>query len=383
MNSFSFFNPTKIIYEEGIINNIGQYVSEYSKNILLVVSNSTYNNGIFHYVINSLSKSNINYDVLDNIKSNPELDKVYEGIEICLKKNCTFLLGVGGGSVIDTVKAISAGATNDNDIWDIICNPSLVKDVIKFGVITTIWGSGSDMTCGAVLTNRELTKKRGFDNKHLFPQFALLDPNIVQTVPDKYICAGIIDIMSHVLERYIEDDLSICLSDKLCLELMKDVYYNANKYLRCNRNALSELMWDSVLAQNGFLMAGRKSNGEWVTHIIAHEFCARYNAIHGEVVGIIFLAWFRYIFNERISFQKRIINFSKEILNFSSENIEDIIVNIERIYKKMGLSTRLSSLGVEKNILQECALSSLRGKKLGKYKKLTYDDVLYILRLCY
>lgn len=374
MYNFNFYNPTEIIFGANSVLTIGKKVKEYSKNVLIVHSKSAQQYKYLDSVCRQLDFNNIKYTLLDNISQNPTLSKVYEGMDICKKKHIDFIIGIGGASVIDTVKTIAVAAKNETDIWELICEPNKINNALPFATIITLFGSGSEMTNGAVITNENIREKRGFDSVHMFPKFSILDVNQLLTVPDRYLITGIIDMSVHVLERYFElPDYENPLSDDFCEALLRDIIKNSREVRADNVNSLNNLLWDSTLAQNQFLTINRRTDGEWVSHIISHEFCAKYNCVHGEVVGILFLSWLKFI---KPYIKKRSNRLLRNVFG-ASEN--DVVSALKKWLKSIGAPTSLSNLNIGKIDFEEIAKKSLCGKQLGKYRNLEFDDILSIL----
>ena len=373
MHDFEFFNPTKIIYGTNKIKNVGEYVKSYTKtkHILLVISESCKNNGLFQLVVASLKQNNISFYIVDGIVPNPTLECVYKGKEICKENEIDFILAIGGGSVIDTAKSISVASYNEEDIWDLVCNPSMIKGALPLGTIITIYGSGTEMTNGAVISNMKIPKKRGFDSVYMYPKFSILDPSTLNSCSQEYLMIGMTDMFTHILEDYFEITDDYNLADDFQKTLVKNMiveFKKANYGLQDN----DKLLWMSTLAQNKFLSFGKKYNGEWIAHIIAHEFCIKYNFPHGKAVAILFVSWINFIKKEN---EKRIIDFGKDVFGLKSPTTDEVILEIINIYKLLGNTLSFEELGVKQEDMEEIVENAMLGKKLGKYKALDKNDV--------
>jgi len=377
MNNFEFFNPTRIIFGKNRINNVGKIVKEYTKNnnILLVISESSKKNGILDIVTASLNEQNINYYILDGIVSNPVLDCVYKGKSICEKNNIDFVLGIGGGSVIDTAKTIAVAAYHNEDIWDLVCNPLNIKGAISLGTIITLYGSGTEMTNGAVISNTMIPKKRGFDSKFMYPKFSILDSTTLESCDRNYLLIGMTDMLTHVLEEYFEITDDNNFSDEFQELLVNKMIDEFKKVSEDNFNN-EKLLWMSTLAQNKFLSFGKKYNGEWVAHILAHEFCIKYNFPHGRVVAILFISWLKFIKDIN---EKRIISFGEKVFNLKNPSAIEVINKLQEIYTMLGNPLSLSDLGANKEDIDEIVNNAMFGKVLGKYKVLDKNDVKRII----
>ena len=227
------------------------------------------------------------------------------------------------------------------------------------------------MTNGAVISNLDIPKKRGFDSKYMFPKFSIMDPNTLDSVNKEYLMIGATDMFIHALETYFEITSNDNLSDPY-LELLLRQMINEFKKFKNNNQSNANLFWLSTLAQNKFLSFGKQNNGEWVAHIISHEFCLKYNFPHGRVVSVLFLAWLNFIKNINA---KRIIKFGKNVLNLENPSVIDVIQKIKEILVMLGNKTNLKDMGVKLEDLADLINNSLMGKTIGIYKKLSKKDI--------
>ena len=381
MHNFEFFNPTKIIFGENRIESVCQYIKNYTStnNILLVISESCKNNGVLKTVTNQLEKNSIQYYIVDDIIPNPTLDKVYYGKKIIQNNNIDFILAIGGASVIDTAKTIAVASCHNEDIWDLICNPTNIKKSLPLGVVITLYGSGTEMTNGAVISNMMITKKRGFDNVNMFPKFSILDPTTLKSCSHEYLSIGCMDMFTHIMEDYFEITDEENLADSFQELLVKKMIIEFKK-LNNNKQDNAKLLWMSTLAQNKFLSFGKKYNGEWVAHIIGHEFCVRYNLPHGQVVAILFIAWLNFI--KKIN-EKRIIQFGVSVFDLKSPTSTEVIDEIKKVYALLNNTFTLKDLGVRLEDIDDIVTNAMNGKKLGKFKELNKEDVKNIIMEAY
>ena len=377
MKDFDFYNPTHIIYGKNKINETGKQVKKFTKtnNILLVVSNSSIKNGYLINVQEQLKVEKINNYIFDKVVPNPNLDYIDDAIETIKSNNIDFILAIGGASAIDTAKTISIAACNSKDIWYLICNPSEIKESIPLGVIITLYGSGTEMTNGAVITNNKIPKKRGFDSPYMFPKFSIIDPILLDTVPKDYLMIGVTDMFIHVLEQYFEITLDDNLSDPYLELLAKQILIEINKFEK-NENDNEKLFWLSTLAQNKFFGFDKTNNGEWIAHIISHDFCLKYNFPHGRIVAVLFISWLNYVKDIN---KKRIINFGEKVYNLQNPSTHQVVNCIKDTLKILGNESSLKDMGVKKKDLDKLIISAMNGKVLGKYKKLSLDDVKEIV----
>ncbi len=377
MKDFTFYNPTEIIYGDNKINELGEKVVQNTKtnNVLIVASKSSNANGSFAKIKEQLRNNKINYFVFDKIVPNPNLDYIDEAIELIKKNNIDFIVAIGGASVIDTAKTISVAAYNEKDIWDLICKPSKITGAIPLGVIITLYGSGTEMTNGAVITNNVIPKKRGFDSIYMYPKFSIIDPILLESVPKEYLMIGATDMFIHVLEQYFEITDDDNLSDPYFELLSSQMLTEFNKFGQGKQDN-GKLFWLSTMAQNKFFNFDKKNNGEWIAHIISHEFCLKYNFPHGRVVAILFLAWLDFIKNINA---KRIINFGKKVYNLENPTVYEVINSIKGTIELLGNNSNFKDMGVKEEDLKDLIFASTTGKKLGKYKQLTLEEINQIV----
>lgn len=385
MNNFIFENPTKIIFGSDTQLQVGTLVSGYSNKVLLHYGGgSIKKSGLYDQVRESLEREGIYCLELGGVRPNPRLSLVRDGIAICKKEGISFILAVGGGSVIDSAKAISLGAANDCDVWDFYIGKAEAKAVIPVGVILTIPAAGSESSSGSVITNEEGQYKRSYDCPLMYPRFAILNPKLSYTLSPHQAACGIADIMAHIMERYFTQTEHTDLSDRLCEAAMKTVVNHADRVISdgSNYDAWAEIMWSGTLAHNNLLGKGREE--DWASHQIEHELSGMYDITHGAGLAIIFPAWMRYVCHRN---QKRFVQFAIRVwsVDFSMMQ-EEVIVQegIERLVKffqGLGLSTTLRELGIGDEKFQEMAEKTVDRGPVGNFVKLDKEDVVQILNI--
>ncbi|NBY53842.1 MAG: iron-containing alcohol dehydrogenase, partial [Betaproteobacteria bacterium] len=289
-----YTNPTTIYFGKDAIQIALERIPQDIQRVLLVYGrHEAIRLGIVQQASSLLSNKNIECHHLRGVEPNPKADKVYEGIIISKTKGIDLVIAVGGGSVIDTAKSISAGALYDGDFFDFYLRKDTPKSALPLGTIVTIAGSGSESSDGAVIERNGLKYSCG---THLmYPRFSVLDPTYTMTVPKHLTACGIVDSISHVLERYFSKTTHVSTSTELCEAVMRSLMEhgeilvdNLNNY-----DLRAEVMWASKLAHDGTIGFGRKH--DWATHTIAHELGARYDRPHGELLGVLFPAWMTYV----------------------------------------------------------------------------------------
>lgn len=382
MNSFNFFNPTKIIFGENAINNIANEIKNY-KNILFTYGGgSIKKNGIYNKVIQILKNENKNVIELDGIMPNPRKEKVYEGIELCKNNNIDFILAVGGGSVIDCSKAIAIGAKTDKDFWQTFyIDWEECIDAIPLGTILTLSATGTEMDSGSVITDWENHIKTHYDSEHMFPKFSILDPSYTYTLPKEQTIYGSIDILAHVFEQYFSMPDESNLSDNLAEAIIRTVIDNLEIAIENpnNYNARANLMWCSTMALNGIIGLGKEQ--DWNSHQIEHALSGIYDIAHGAGLAIVFPNWMKYVYKNSINkFKKYAVN----IWNVDTKNKTEEEIALEGINKtkeyfsRVGAPVTLSEVNIpESDIDKIVETVILTGE--GSYLKIDKEDIKNIL----
>jgi alcohol dehydrogenase YqhD (iron-dependent ADH family) len=257
--------------------------------------------GLYDIIIQSLKDAGVGYVELSGVQANPRLSLVYEGIKICREEYISFILAVGGGSVIDSAKAISVGVPYDGDVWDFYTGQAKVDKALPIGTVLTIPAAGSESSPSSVITNEDGWYKRGLSSEHIRPVFSILNPELTYTLPDYQTACGAADIMAHIMERYFTNVKSVELTDRLCEATLKTMINNVPKVLLnpLSYSARAEIMWAGTIAHNDLLGTGRA--GDWASHDIEHELSAIYDIAHGAGLAIIFPAWMSYVYKQDIS----------------------------------------------------------------------------------
>lgn len=382
MNSFNFFNPTKIIFGENAINNLANEIKNY-KNILFTYGGgSIKKNGIYNKVIQILKNENKNVIELDGIMPNPRKEKVYEGIELCKNNNIDFILAVGGGSVIDCSKAIAIGSKTDKDFWQTFyIDWEECTDAIPLGTILTLSATGTEMDSGSVITDWENHIKTHYDSEHMFPKFSILDPSYTYTLPKEQTIYGSIDILAHVFEQYFSMPDESNLSDNLAEAIIRTVIDNLEIAIENpnNYNARANLMWCSTMALNGIIGLGKEQ--DWNSHQIEHALSGIYDIAHGAGLAIVFPNWMKYVYKNSINkFKKYAVN----IWNVDTKNKTEEEIALEGINKtkeyfsKVGAPVTLSEVNIpESDIDKIVETVILTGE--GSYLKIDKEDIKNIL----
>ena len=387
MDNFTFHNPTKIIFGKATENKVGAEVKRYSQKVLLCYGGgSIKRTGLYDRVINSLKENNIEYFQISGVKPNPRLSLVKEGIKLCREKNINFILAVGGGSVIDTAKAIAVGVPYEGDVWDFYVGKARVKAALPVGTILTIPAAGSEASNSSVITNEEGWYKKGLTTDYIYPVFSILNPELTYTLPAYQTACGAADMMAHIMERYFTNTDNVELTDRLCEATLKTIINNVPKAIEDpeDYNSRAEIMWSATIAHNNLLNTGRI--GDWASHAIEHELSAIYDIPHGAGLSIIFPAWMKYVYSHDIN---RFLQFSARVwdVDFHFSSPEEIALEgINRtmnFFKSIGLPVTLREAGISDDKFEEMAgkCTNFGQHTVGNFVKLTRDDIINIYKL--
>ena len=385
MNDFIFQNGTRIIFGKNTENQVGLETSQFSKKVLLHYGGgSIKKSGLYDTIKQALESQHIEVFELGGVKPNPRVSLVREGVSLCKENNIAFILAVGGGSVIDSAKAIAAGANYDGDVWDFFNGEAQVTDCLPIGVVLTIPAAGSETSSGTVITNEDGWLKRSALHPAMRPKFAILNPELSYTLPTYQTACGITDMMSHILERYFTTDKNVDLTDRLCEATLKSIINNAPKVLEepNNYDARAEIMWAGTIAHNDLLGTGR--TGDWASHDIEHEISGIYDIAHGAGLAIIFPAWMKYVYqhdvNRFVQFANRVWDVEIDLNNLEQTALEGI-KRTEQFFQAIGMPITLSEVNIRDEHFVEMAQKATERWPLGNFKKLHEEDVLNIYKL--
>ena len=349
---------------------------------------SVIRSGLMQRVTDQLDKAGIPYVKLGGAVPNPHLSLVYEGIELCKKEGIDFLLAVGGGSAIDSAKAIGYGVMNDGDVWDFYDYKRTVKGCMPLGVILTLAATGSEMSDSSVITKEEGLVKRGYSSDFGRPKFAILNPELTMTLPDYQTACGCTDIMMHTMERYFTNGGNMEITDSMAEALLRTVKENAKILVKDPKNydARAEVMWAGSLSHNGLTGCGN-DGGDWMTHKLEHELGGLYDVAHGAGLAAIWGSWARYVYKNCLPrFKRFAINVMGVPANGTDEEIAlKGIEAMEDFYREIKMPTNLRELGVNateedlKLMAHKCAVGVDGGK--GSARFLKEEDMLEIYRM--
>ncbi|HPA64294.1 MAG TPA: iron-containing alcohol dehydrogenase [Spirochaetota bacterium] len=387
MNNFSFQNATKIIFGKGTEENVGEETKLHSDKVLLHYGGgSIKQSGLYDRVTASLKKSGVAFVELSGVKPNPRLSLVKEGIKICRDNGIKFILAVGGGSVIDSAKAIAVGVPYSGDVWDFYDGKGAPKEALKVATVLTIPAAGSESSPSSVISDDEKQLKRGLTVEIIRPVFSIMNPELTYTLPAYQTACGAADIMAHIMERYFTNTTDVELTDRLCEATMKTLINNVPQILKKPDDYASraDVMWTGCVAHNDILGTGRE--GDWGSHMIEHEISAIYDVAHGAGLAVVFPAWMKYVYKHNVSrfvqFASRVFNVEIDFYNPEKTALEGIR-RLEMFFESIGLPIRLLQMNIKDDKISEMAAKSTQKDSfaVGNFVKLKTSDVAEILKL--
>jgi alcohol dehydrogenase YqhD (iron-dependent ADH family) len=385
MLNFLYHIPTRVLFGRGQIKELAREIEGYSRRILIVIGQGSVKKyGIYQEAVRILKKAGIICFDLAGIKPNPLLKKVYQGIELCRKKDIGFILAIGAGSVIDTAKTIASGVRYKGDVWDFFLKKAEPKDALPVGTVLTLAATGSEMNINAVITKESTEQKLAIGSRLIRPRFSILDPTYTFTVPKIHSAAGVVDIMVHVFEQYFSPTRGARLQNRIAEAILKTCIYYGPIVLKKPRDyqARANIIWAGSLALNGLIGLGKVE--DWATHRIEHELSAVYDLTHGIGLAIISPNWMRYILNKKTA--GAFSDYGVNVWGLDRDKgpvklSEEAILKTENFFKSLGVASRLTEVGVGEERLEEMAGKAVAFGELGGIKKLNKKDVLNILRM--
>jgi len=386
MENFEFYNPTRIVFGKGTRHTVGDTLAQYGarKVLLHYGGGSIKKYGLYDTIIQAMEQSGIEYVELGGVMPNPRLSLVREGIRICREQGVDFILAVGGGSAIDSAKAISMGVPYEGDVWDFYTGNAEPETVLPVGVVLTIPAAGSEASTASVITNEEGWYKRGYNSFLIIPRFAVMDPELTYTLPAFQTAAGSADIMAHVIERYFTNVKHVDLTDRLCESTLRTVMKHVPIVLDDpeNYDARAEIMWAGTIAHNNLLNTGRI--GDWASHDMEHELSGIYDVTHGAGLAVIIPAWMTYVYRYDLD---RFVQFAMRVFDveYDFDDPERTalmgIARLKAYFQSIGLDVTLEGLGIGADRLEEMARKCAEDGPIGNFVKLDEKDILEIYRL--
>lgn len=384
MIGFEYYNPAKIVFGEDSEQQLTALLKENKVSSLLLVYSGDFikDLGIYAVIEKAVKELGIAFSENGNVVPNPEVDLVRQLVEQGKKDKVDFVLAVGGGSSIDTAKAVALGIPYDGDVWDFFDKGISPKEVLNIGVIATTASSGSETSNASIISNREW--KLGFEDDRIIPKFAIMNPKYTVGLPLYQTAVGIADVLAHLLERYFSDTQHSDVTDYLIEGGIRALLLNADRLLDdlSDINARAEIQWLASVAHNNFLDAGRSA--DWGSHRIEHELSAQYHIVHGEGMAVVLLAWIRYV-AERKPWRPALL--ASRVFGVDAHDYDEkeraliLAEKLEAFFKSLELKTTLTELGIDDKDFEIMAKRATRNGSVGHYELLDADSIQEILKL--
>jgi len=345
MENFRFYSPTYFCFGKDSEESTGELVERFGGTKVLIHygGGSIKRNGVYDRVIASLKARNIQYVELGGVMPNPRSGLVYEGIKLCRQEKVDFILAVGGGSTIDSAKAIAAGVVYDGDFWDYYAQDKAVNKAVPLGTVLTIAAAGSEGSGDSVITHEDGMLKWATSGDALRPKFSILNPETTCTLPAYQTACGVTDIMAHVCERYFTNTKDVEVTDRLCEGILKTMITEAPKVIADPNNyeARANIMWGGMVAHNNICGVGRSQ--DWSSHKLEHELSSLYDVAHGAGLAVIMPAWMTYVMNHDV---QRFAQFAVRVWGCDMDFEQPEITAKEGIQRFISF---LTSIGMPKN----------------------------------
>ena len=397
MINFVYHSSTKVIFGKDTENQVGKEIKDLGCKKILVHfgGGSAKKSGLLDRVYASLDAAGIGHVSLGGVQPNPRLGLVREGIALCRKEKVDFILAVGGGSAIDSAKAIAYGIVHEGDVWELFekfAGQPFAKGCAPLGCILTIAAAGSETSNSCVITDERENRKRPYNDDIARPKFAILNPELTYTLPEYQTMCGVVDILMHTIERYFTNDRNVDLIDRMSEGLLRSVIENAPILLKNPRdyNARAEIMWAGSLTHNGLTGTGR--TGDFASHHIGHELSGMFDVAHGASLAVIWPSWARYVYKHDIprfaQFAVRVMGVDMNYFNPEETALKGIDA-LENFFRSINMPVTISELpepgakDVTDTQIDEMIQKAtwFGGRKLGQYVKLDQADTRKIYEM--
>lgn len=387
MLNFDFYSPTRIIFGKGTSDDVGALIAPIAKKVLIHYgSERIKESGLLSRITNSLEKSGVSYVLLGGVRPNPDVALAKEGVKLCQREGVELILCVGGGSVIDSGKAIGLGLYHPElDLWSIYEKGLETKGMAKVACVLTFPASGSESSNSTVISNYETHQKCGYNREWNRPLLAIIDPTLFASIPKFQIACGVADMMSHVFERYFSATPDTELSDALCEATLKTLLAFGPAVVDdpADYHAWCQVSLSGTLAHDNVLGVGRAQ--DWACHKLDHELTARFGVTHGAGLAVLFPQWIRHVWRKNPS---RFEAFARNVMGVEqqttvSATIEAGVCALEAFFERLGLPKNLVQMGVEPSSAREmakCVVYAADGSErvIGALMRLHEDDVTAI-----
>lgn len=388
MNNFVFYSPTEFVFGKATEMQVGALARKHGARKVMIVygGGSVVRSGLLDRVKQSLQEAGIEYCLMGGVQPNPVDTKVYEGIEFCRREQADMLLPVGGGSVIDTAKAIAAGVLYEGDFWDFYIGKAKVTKALKVAVVLTIPAAGSEGSGNTVITKLDGLQKLSLRVPEVLrPVFSIMNPELTYTLPPFQTACGVADMMAHIMERYFTNTQEVEIGDRLCEGTLMAIINEAPKVMRNPEDygARANLMWAGMIAHNGTCGVGCEE--DWASHFLEHEISAIYGVTHGAGLSVIFPAWMTWMVEHNVG---KIAQYAVRVWGVPEAEDKKTVAlegigKLKAFFSSLGLPVTFKELGVENPDIDRLAdsLHRNKGELVGNYVKLTKQDSKEIYRL--
>lgn len=388
MNNFTFYSPTEFVFGKGTEMQTGELVRKYGASKVLIVygGGSVMRSGLLERVKQTLAQTGIPCLELGGVQPNPIDTKVYEGIDLCRREGVDFVLAVGGGSVIDTAKAIAAGVPYEGDFWDFYIQKATVSSALKVAVVLTIPAAGSEGSGNSVITKVSTLQKMSLRAPELLrPRFSIMNPELTFTLPPYQTAAGIVDMMAHIMERYFTNTADTEIADRLCEGTLKAIITEAPRVMADPKDygARANIMWSGMIAHNGTCGVGNEE--DWASHFMEHEISALYDVTHGAGLAVIFPAWLTWMASHHV---EKVAQYAARVWDVPvSEDLKAMalegVARLKSFFTSIGMPVNFAQLGVEHPDIELLVehLHANKGEQVGCYVRLGRKETREIYEL--
>lgn len=388
MNNFTFYSPTEFVFGKGTEMQTGELVRKYGASKVLIVygGGSVVRSGLLERVKQTLAQTGIPCLELGGVQPNPIDTKVYEGIDLCRREGVDFVLAVGGGSVIDTAKAIAAGVPYEGDFWDFYIQKATVSSALKVAVVLTIPAAGSEGSGNSVITKVSTLQKMSLRAPELLrPRFSIMNPELTFTLPPYQTAAGIVDMMAHIMERYFTNTVDTEIADRLCEGTLKAIITEAPRVMADPKDygARANIMWSGMIAHNGTCGVGNEE--DWASHFMEHEISALYDVTHGAGLAVIFPAWLTWMASHHV---EKVAQYAARVWDVPvSEDLKAMalegVARLKSFFTSIDMPVNFAQLGVEHPDIELLVehLHANKGEQVGCYVRLGRKETREIYEL--
>lgn len=386
MIDFEYVNPARIIFGEKPYERVAEQFKQYQVSSLLFVYSGEYvkSHGIFHEIEEICKNLGIKFVSNGDVVPNPKVELVRELVQLGRENHTDFILAVGGGSAVDTAKAVAIGIKYDGDVWDFFTGKADAKEALPIGVITTIPASGSETSNASIISNG--LSKLGYETELIIPKFAVMNPRYTMTLPAYHTACGISDILSHLFERYWTNTDHVDTTDYLIEGAVRAVMLNGERLVKDpnNYDARAEIQWLASIAHNNLLNTGRQD--DWASHRVEHEISAQYGITHGEGMAVVMLAYLKYCAEKHPKKMAQFANrlFGVDYANYTEKEMVLLLAEkLEQYYKKLNLRTTLTEMNIDETHFSEMADRATKNGTctVGHYYPLDKEQFIEVLKL--